>query len=247
MKPVKLGHRALLSMAALGAFGAAPAAATEIFFGENLTPRRTVTGAPVTAREQFAARLAGTSTESFESFTRTPTSLSFTGSAGTITAALSGGNLTTNGGGSGGFATSGSRNLNFSSSSGFTITFDTAVSAIGFYGTDIGDINGQLSLQVTRATGIETILVPHTRNAPDGSLLFFGLIDKENPFTAIRFFNTGGTSDVLSIDDIVVGDPDQVAAVPEPASWAMMIGGFGVMGASLRRRQRVAIARVAIT
>lgn len=32
-----------------------------------------------------------------------------------------------------------------------------------------------------------------------------------------------------------------VAAVPEPASWAMMIGGFGLVGATLRRRMRTAI------
>ena len=30
-------------------------------------------------------------------------------------------------------------------------------------------------------------------------------------------------------------------AVPEPASWAMMIGGFGLVGASMRRRSRAAI------
>ena len=30
------------------------------------------------------------------------------------------------------------------------------------------------------------------------------------------------------------------SAVPEPATWAMMIGGFGVMGATLRRRRRIA-------
>ena len=30
---------------------------------------------------------------------------------------------------------------------------------------------------------------------------------------------------------------DGVAAVPEPASWAMMIGGFGLVGGTLRRRQ----------
>ena len=28
--------------------------------------------------------------------------------------------------------------------------------------------------------------------------------------------------------------------VPEPASWALMIGGFGLVGASLRRRRAVA-------
>jgi hypothetical protein len=26
-------------------------------------------------------------------------------------------------------------------------------------------------------------------------------------------------------------------AVPEPASWAMMIGGFGMVGAAMRRRR----------
>ena len=31
-----------------------------------------------------------------------------------------------------------------------------------------------------------------------------------------------------------------VAAVPEPASWAMMIAGFGVVGGAMRRRQRTA-------
>ena len=31
-------------------------------------------------------------------------------------------------------------------------------------------------------------------------------------------------------------------AVPEPASWALMIGGFGVVGGSLRRRRREAVA-----
>ena len=45
--------------------------------------------------------------------------------------------------------------------------------------------------------------------------------------------NAGGV--VLSIA------PAGVAGVPEPASWALMIGGFGMMGATMRRRQRAAI------
>lgn len=32
--------------------------------------------------------------------------------------------------------------------------------------------------------------------------------------------------------------PHQAAAVPEPAAWAMLIAGFGLVGASLRRRSR---------
>ena len=31
-----------------------------------------------------------------------------------------------------------------------------------------------------------------------------------------------------------------IAAVPEPTTWALMIGGFGLAGASLRRRRMVA-------
>lgn len=44
--------------------------------------------------------------------------------------------------------------------------------------------------------------------------------------------NLGGVS--LSISSVSAG------AAPEPATWAMMIGGFGVAGASLRRRRNKA-------
>lgn len=38
----------------------------------------------------------------------------------------------------------------------------------------------------------------------------------------------------FSIDDLA-------ATVPEPGTWALMIGGFGLVGASMRRRREVAI------
>jgi hypothetical protein len=37
----------------------------------------------------------------------------------------------------------------------------------------------------------------------------------------------------------VQGNAAQVAAVPEPAAWAMMLVGFGAIGGALRRRQKV--------
>ena len=58
-------------------------------------------------------------------------------------------------------------------------------------------------------------------------------------------------SEFLARPESVVGDvfqpgffgPNfQSAAVPEPASWAMMIAGFGLAGATMRRRVRVAYA-----
>jgi len=42
------------------------------------------------------------------------------------------------------------------------------------------------------------------------------------------------------IDNLVFQN-DRIAAVPEPATWAMMIIGFGLTGAALRRREGVAV------
>ncbi|MFS0737462.1 PEPxxWA-CTERM sorting domain-containing protein [Sphingomonas sp. 1P06PA] len=45
-------------------------------------------------------------------------------------------------------------------------------------------------------------------------------------------------SGIVSIDDLLLDVRQIATAVPEPASWALMIGGFGMTGAALRRRGR---------
>jgi len=45
------------------------------------------------------------------------------------------------------------------------------------------------------------------------------------------------------LDDLVFGDK-AVAAVPEPASWAMMIIGFGAVGSTMRRRKPARVSFV---
>lgn len=55
----------------------------------------------------------------------------------------------------------------------------------------------------------------------------FDLSDIQPPFS---------TSPLQVNYRLVISDP--TAAVPEPASWAMMIGGFGLVGATLRTRRR---------
>lgn len=57
------------------------------------------------------------------------------------------------------------------------------------------------------------------------------------PLRSFAFLPTRGTSGSLQFDNIVLGD-DAVSAVPEPATWAMMLCGFGLLGGVLRRRSR---------
>ena len=62
-----------------------------------------------------------------------------------------------------------------------------------------------------------------------------GLNFNPNIDNTYRIDLTAGGNTVTSFAQIGAG---AVAAVPEPATWAMMLIGFGAMGVSLRRRRR---------
>src|SRR5688572_28826003 len=59
-------------------------------------------------------------------------------------------------------------------------------------------------------------------------------------WTNIGAFNVSLNQGQEYIAFLTVAD---IGAVPEPATWALMIGGFGMAGAMLRRR-RMALARI---
>jgi len=50
--------------------------------------------------------------------------------------------------------------------------------------------------------------------------------------------NEGGTDADLNLWAFKTGTP----SVPEPASWAMMVGGFGVVGGALRARRKATVS-----
>ena len=91
----------------------------------------------------------------------------------------------------------------------------------------VGDLNGS----VTHSSGTNTDLDWKTYT---GWFVGTGASETLN-FTNIS--PTKGNAGIL-LDEV------SVSAVPEPATWMMMIGGFGVAGVAVRRRRRETLATV---
>ena len=60
----------------------------------------------------------------------------------------------------------------------------------------------------------------------------------ETFYVGVAFATNHGSVTLSSARNLSFG----AAAVPEPASWAMMVGGFGLIGAAMRRRQRIVVS-----
>lgn len=71
-----------------------------------------------------------------------------------------------------------------------------------------------------------------------GNMGNFNLGSSSGAPSGVGAFALGvGTGDMLQVTSILA-----VAGVPEPASWALMIGGFGLIGATARRRRVAAVS-----
>lgn len=238
------GTFAAMTLLVSAGAGAAPT----VYFGENTSPGGYVNGAPLTARTSFLASLSGVGTEDFSPFSSgatQPLSLSFAGSSGSITATLSGSGevLGPDPVGVGRFNTSGATAAavggNWWDVSGaFALDFSAPIAAFGFYGTDIGDFTGQVTVALRDAvtSAVTSYTINNTVDGPNASLLFWGFIDSSATYDRITFGNTAGGTDFFGFDDMTIGDRGQIN-VPEPGSLALV--GLAMAGlAGLHRRRK---------
>jgi hypothetical protein len=114
-----------------------------------------------------------------------------------------------------------------------TFSFDSPVSAFGLFIGDAAE-GSNSTLSFTNNLGHNFTIA--SGPLPDNSVLFFGVVDLQNPFTSLTI-QGNAPSDGFAMDDVYI-----TTAVPEPTSVVLFGIGAVALGACTirgRRRQRV--------
>jgi hypothetical protein len=203
-----------------------------------------------TAHNSFVGALTGVGVENFDAkaLNAFPTALVFGPTSITATATTNDAahNFVNNGTPNGAFATSGTQFLyqdgTNPAGNDNTVTFSAAVAGVGMYVTDINDGTNpvdQLQLVVTLSdASTQTFTTNNFLNDTNADVFFFGVVssDPSLKIASVRILNTApDQGDAFGIDDLTIGT---AAAVPEPASLALLgAGALGLAAGNVRRRR----------
>ncbi len=223
---------------------AAPAVA-QVFFGE--TKPGDIEDLAAEAENIFLSNFDGAIVEDFEGFTvgeqaseDNPIVLDF----GESTATLTGGGAVRDAEFNGLNAVSGEQyySLTFAEAvqDTYSIDFNQAQAAFGFYATDMGDAgNNNFALEFTFTDDTtETIDIPH--GGTNAAQLYFGYLNTEKQFTSVEFLADGPISrDGFGLDDVTIVTLDQViVSTPEPATLLGLLA-VGALGMGVKRQRKV--------
>ena len=132
---------------------------------------------------------------------------------------------------------------------GFTLTTNDYITANNTFAVaDLTSCTVTLSDGVAGACGDQNVYV-----GPSNDIVGFAFTSADGGLYAINYFFDAGTfaaNGAYATNDVIrdhrgtltvsgFAEP-ATGGVPEPATWALMIAGFGLAGASLRRRGAVA-------
>lgn len=108
--------------------------------------------------------------------------------------------------------------------------FQFPIPSFNYVSADFFVTSGVAQLIATNSFGYTQNLV-HTTRLNHWQHLGFAFAGANE----IAIYSSGGGAS-FAVDNVVTSDTVPVAGVPEPAMWSLMIGGFGLVGATLRRR-----------
>lgn len=137
--------------------------------------------------------------------------------------------------------------------SGIFTTSDTSTTVEGRTAFAITGISGQINnVAITGLTPESVSLIPTYYYFTEGPTFLngTGVRFDADPFKGISFFAQDLTADPYRIRGngtilaFVDASSDAIPGVPEPATWAMMLVGFGVVAGVARRDRRRTAARL---
>ncbi|HEY3947479.1 PEPxxWA-CTERM sorting domain-containing protein [Phenylobacterium sp.] len=125
-----------------------------------------------------------------------------------------------------------------------TVTFDQAQAAVGF---DAGSLMGN-GFVITLFGADDQQIASLTDAITSQTPAFYGFANDTADITKLTLTTTTPGVDGFAIDNFTFGATSAVTSgtgtgqspaggVPEPAAWALMLMGFGLAGAGLRRRR----------